>query len=341
MTSAPTAAVGAGTDVLSAPVATGQSPRQVVWTRNKTTLYRYDSPAERVRSVPVVLVYALINQPYVFDLTLGNSFVRHLLENGHDVFLVDWGTPGWEDRNVSLDELVGEHLPRAVDAALRAAGAEQYTLFGYCMGGTMATIEAARRPERVRNLVALTTPIDFADGGTFSVWAQRRHLDPESAAAGFGNIPSDVINFGSKMLKPVTNFVSAQSTMMDRLLAGADLTSWRAIDKWVNDGVPFPGAAFAQWIDFFYQRNLLVAGDLTIAGAPVDLGSIDASVLTIAGSRDHIVPPSMAQPLDQMTSASDHRYLELDAGHVGLLVGSGARTGLWPLITNWLDGRSS
>ena len=61
----------------------------------------------------MLLVYALINKPYILDLRPGNSFVGHLLREGYDVFLLDWGTPGWEDRGTTLDELVGEHLPKA------------------------------------------------------------------------------------------------------------------------------------------------------------------------------------------------------------------------------------
>jgi polyhydroxyalkanoate synthase len=293
-----------------------------------------------MRKVPVLLVYALINKPYVLDLRPENSFVRHLLDHGHDVFLLDWGTPGWEDRETSFDDLVGEHLPKAVTRMLRAAGACEYTLAGYCMGGTMAAMHSALRPEGVRNLIALTAPIDFVEGGTFSVWAQPRHMDVSGVVRGLGNVPADVVNVGSKMLQPVTNFVLVQTTMWERLLARADMSTWLAINKWVNDGVPFPGAAFAQWIEDFYQRNLLSAGEMRIGGAQVDLSKITASLLTVAGSKDHIVPPQMALPLSELTSSADSEYLELSAGHVGLLVGSGARTTLWPRITDWLESRS-
>jgi polyhydroxyalkanoate synthase len=321
-------------------VETGLSPKVPVWTRNKTTLYRYEPTTASAHRTPVLLVYALINKPYVLDLRPDNSLVRHLLDHGYDVFLLDWGTPGWEDRETSLDELVGEHLPRAVERMLRAKGASDYTLVGYCMGGTMATMHAALRPEGVRNLVALTTPIDFAEGGTFAVWSQPRHLDVSAVVVGLGNVPAEVVNVGSKMLKPVTNFVLVQTTMWERLLARSDMSSWLAINKWINDGVPFPGAAFAQWVEGFYQRNLLTAGEMRIGGTVVDLSKITASLLTIAGSQDHIVPPQMARPLNALVSSTDSQYAELDAGHVGLLVGSKARTTLWPRITDWLEPRS-
>jgi polyhydroxyalkanoate synthase subunit PhaC len=321
-------------------VPTGTSPKDVVWTRNKTTLFRYRPLAPRAHATPVLLVYALINKPYILDLRPENSFVGHLLLDGYDVFLLDWGTPGWEDRGTTLDELVGEHLPKAVERMRRAGGADEYTLFGYCMGGTMAAMHAALRPEGLRNLIALTAPIDFSDAGTYSVWTDPRHLDAEMVARALGNVPGSLIDFGNKMLKPVTNFVGAQTTMWERLLAGRDMTSWLAMNQWVNDGVPFPGAAFAQWIRDYYQENRLARGEIVIGGEPVDLARIGAPLLAIAGANDHIVPPAMARPLVDLVSSADREYLELPAGHVGLLAGSGAQKSLWPRVTAWLRDRS-
>lgn len=323
-----------------ARVPTGTSPKDVVWTRNKTTLFRYRPMARPTHATPVLLVYALINKPYILDLRPDNSFVGHLLRSGYDVFLLDWGTPGWEDRGTTLDELVGEHLPKAVERMRRAGAGDEYTLFGYCMGGTMAATHAALRPDGVRNLIALTTPVDFADAGTFSVWTDRRHLDAEFVAHALGNVPGSLIDFGNKMLKPVPNFVGAYTTMWERLLAGKDMTSWLAMNKWVNDGVPFPGAAFVQWIRDYYQGNRLVRGEVTVAGERVDLSRISASLLVIAGAKDHLVPPAMARPLVDLASSADREYLELPAGHVGLLAGSSARASLWPRVTDWLGARS-
>ncbi len=322
-------------------VPTGTTPRDVVWTRNKTTLYRYRPIAPRAHATPVLLVYALINRPYILDLRPDNSFVRHLLERGYDVFLIDWGRPGWEDRGVTLDELVGGHLPKAVERMARAGGGGDYTLFGYCMGGTLGVIHAALRPAGLRNLVTLTAPIDFAHAGVHSVWTDPRHFDAAAIADSLGNVSGSLIDLGNKLLKPVTNLIDVHMSMLERLLAGKDMTAWRAMNQWVNDGVPFPGAAFTQWIESFYQENLLARGVLTMDRRPVHLSAITVPLLNITGTRDHIVPPEMARPLNDLVASRDNEYLELPAGHVGLLAGSGARDLLWPKVTDWLDARSN
>jgi polyhydroxyalkanoate synthase len=41
------------------------TPKEVVWTRNKTKLYRYISDQPKKHKTPLLLVYALINKPYI------------------------------------------------------------------------------------------------------------------------------------------------------------------------------------------------------------------------------------------------------------------------------------
>ena len=57
------------------------------------------------------------------------------------------------------------------------------------------------------------------------------------------------------------------------------MTPWRAMNQWVNDPVPFPGAAFVQWIERFYQQNLLARDELELGGRPVRLADVEAPVL--------------------------------------------------------------
>src|SRR5215210_1098420 len=118
------------------PVETGRTPKEIVWTKNKARLYRYEPDREKKHPVPVLLVYALILRPYILDLVPDNSLVEHLVGEGFDVYMLDWGIPGDEDRHLSFEHLVLDYLPRAVRKVLRASGAKDLTLFGYCQGGT-------------------------------------------------------------------------------------------------------------------------------------------------------------------------------------------------------------
>ena len=156
------------------------TPKEVVWTHRKTTLYRYHS-ANRKHPIPILLVFALINRPHVYDLRPGNSFVEFLLEEGYDVFLVDWGVPGEEDDDLGVADYVCDELHWAVRETLRASGQEQLSLVGWCIGATLTAMYTAIHADlgQVRNLVVLTMPIDTT-GSVYETWVEpgdlrRRH----------------------------------------------------------------------------------------------------------------------------------------------------------------------
>lgn len=269
-----------------AKAATGQTPKEVIWTKNKARLYHYEPAARDEYPVPLLLIYALINRPYVLDLMPGNSLIEYLVSKGFDVYMLDWGTPGDEDQNLSFENYVLDYIPRAVKKMLRHSHAEEFTLLGYCMGGTMASMYAALYPGKpLRNLILLTAPIDFTPDeiGLFGVWTSEKYFDPDLIADAYGNVPGELIDSGNRMLKPVTNYVGTYVTMWDRIMQDKSMDSWLAMSKWVNDGVPFAGAAFKQWIREFYQQNRLVKGEIRLRGRRVNLAEITCPVLNIAG----------------------------------------------------------
>jgi polyhydroxyalkanoate synthase len=322
---------------------TGQSPKELIWTKNKARLYHYEPTTTRRFPVPILMVYALINRPYVLDLIPGNSLVEYLVDRGFDIYLIDWGIPGDEDKNISFENYILDYIPHALKRVLRHSRAEEYTLLGYCMGGTMAAMYAALFPTRpLRNLVLLTAPIDFtpAAAGLFGLWTSEKYFNPDRVVDAFGNVPGDLIDTANRMARPVTNYIGTYVAMWDRLLQDKPMDTWLAMNKWVNDGVPFPGEAFRQWIRDFYQQNRLVKGEIRLRGRRVELSRIRCPLISIAGKKDHICTPTQAEAIMKLAGSEDKEFYLLDAGHVGLLTGSNARTNLWSRVDSWLELRS-
>ena len=327
-----------------AQAATGQTPKEVIWTKNKAKLYHYEPTIEKRFPIPILIIYALINRPYVMDLMPGNSLVEYLVNQGFDVYMLDWGVPGDEDQDLTFDNYVLDYLSRAVKKVLRHAHAEEFTLFGFCMGGTMSAMYAALFPGKpLRNLILLTTPVDFTpeEMGLYGLWTSEKFFNPDHMVEAFRNIPGELIDTGNRMAKPVTNYVGSYVTMWDRILQGKSMDTWLAMNKWVNDGIPFPGAAFRQWIREFYQQNKLVKGEIKLRGQRVDLSKISCSVLNIAGKKDHICTLPQAEATMNLISSDDKEFFVLDAGHVGLLTGSEAKKTLWPKVSSWLELHSN
>jgi polyhydroxyalkanoate synthase len=327
----------------SARARTGQTFKEVVWAKNKARLYRYEPYAEKKHHVPILMVYALINRPYVLDLLPGNSLVEYLVGQGFDVYLLDWGVPGDEDTDLSFEDYILDYIRPATKRVLRTSRAEEHTLFGYCMGGTMAAMYTALFPDRpLRNLILLTTPIDFASEktGLLGLWTDEKYFDPDLLVESFGNVPSETIGNAMQMLKPVSNYVGTYATMWECILEEKPMETWKAMNKWVKDGTPFPGAAFKQWVRDFYQQNKLVKGEIQLRDRKVDLSDITCPVLNIAGKKDHICPLPQAEPTTDLVSSEDKEFFVLDAGHVGLMTGRSAKKNLWPKLSSWLEERS-
>lgn len=322
----------------------GATPREVVWTHRETTLYRYRS-SNRRHAVPLLLVFALINRPEIFDLRPGGSLVEYLLEDGFDVFLVDWGYPDEEDSDMGLEEFVCDELDWAVRETLRAAGAEELTLMGWCIGATLCAMycgldRGGGRRVPVKNLVELTMPIDGRDSG-YAKWVRDPDFDVEAVAEAYGSLPGGAIDFANKMLKPVTNFWTTYRRLWDGVQEGnARREAYQPMAKWVADNPPFPGHAWAQWIELMYRDASLLRGQVRLRDRLVDLGRIDQSVLVITAGADHIAPRPGTMPFFDLISSDDVEHLARPGGHIGLVAGSAARKELWPEISGWLAERS-
>ncbi len=294
-----------------------------------------------------MIVYAHILKPYILDLVPGNSCVEHLLAEGYDVYLLDWGIPGLEDKNLSFENYILDYLPEAVERLLECS------LLGHCMGGTISAMYASLFPEKpLKNLVLLAAPVDFApeDAGLLGLWTlfsrnSEAFFDPDLLVETFGNIPEDLIErligAGTSTAKPLADRYAAWfCATLRRFLPETSVDSWLAVSRWVDDGTPFPGEAFRQWVRDFYQHNRLVKGEIRLRGRRVDLSNVTASLLNIAGAKDIICPLSQTEATMYLVGSEDKEHLILDAGHVGLLASPEARETFWPRIGNWLEAHS-
>jgi polyhydroxyalkanoate synthase len=330
-------------DSLEAPV--GLTPKEVVWTLNKTRLYRYKPtrPPEERHPIPLLLVYALINKPFIFDLAPGRSFVEYMVDQGFEMYLLDWGSPGPEDQGITFDGYVTEYLSRAVRKVVRLSGADEISMLGYCLGATLAVVYAAHYPQApLRNLILLTAPLDFSSSpeGSMAMWLEEERLDVDRMVAAFGNVPGELIRFWAKLLKPVENFVGAYVNVSKSLDDEEAVRNWQAINRWVEDVIPFAGSAFRQFVLEYVRGNELIKGQHEVEGHPVDLANIRASLLNIVAKYDHLIAQSQAESIMGLVSSEDQELRVIPSTHVGIMASGRARYKLWPEVVEWLAPRS-
>ena len=326
-----------------APIA--QTPKEVVWTLNKAKLYRYVPvlPEEQLHPVPFLLVFALMNRPYILDLRPGHSFVEFMLHQGYDVYLLDWGAPGIEDKDLKFDDYCLEYMPRAIRKMKEVSGSDEFSLLGWCIGAILTTIYAALRPDDgLRNLILLTAPLDFSnkESITFARWVDERYFDLDKVLSTFGNMPPEMIEYGAKALKPVENYIGNYLRLWDNLDNPQVIDAWHAMNTWVTDNIPLAGGAFRQLIVDFYRNNRLIEGNLTIRGERVDLSHLRAKLLTVIAEADHITPPCQTETVMTKVGSTDKTVMRIPGGHIGIMAGSGASKRTWPQIDAWLSQRS-
>jgi len=331
--------------VMTTRAAIAQTPKELIWTLNKAKLYRYIPvvPKEKRHRTPLLLVFALMNRPYILDLRPGHSFVEYMVKNGYDLYLLDWGAPGPEDKNLKFDDYTLEYMPRAIRKLKAVSGSEEFSLLGWCIGAILATIYAALRGgDDLRNLILLTAPLDFSnkESLTFARWVDERYFDVDKVLGAFGNMPGEMIDYGAKALKPVENYIGNYVKLWDNLDDPRVVEAWHAMNTWVTDNVPLAGGAFRQLIVDLYRNDKLMRGEFVIRGERVDLSRIRASLLTVIAEGDHITPSCQSEPIMSKVSSRDKELFRVNGGHIGIMAGSGASKHTWPHINGWLGARS-
>jgi len=332
--------------VIRTKVPIAQSPKTVIWTLNKAKLYRYTPvvPPGKRHKVPLLLVFAIMNRPYILDLLPGRSFVEFMVARGYDVYLLDWGSPGIEDKNLKFDDYALEYLPRAIRKVKAVSGSDTFSLLGWCLGAVLCTIYAAlRSDEGLQNLLLLTAPLDFTkrDSITLAHWVDEKYYNVDRVLATYGNMPAEMIGFGAQVLKPVENFFQNYWHLWDNLENARAVRAWQAMNTWVTDNVPMAGAAYKQLINDLYRQNSLIENRLVIRGQVVDLRKITANLLNIIALDDHITPPCQSESILEKVSSADKEAFRIRGGHIGIMAGSTASKTTWPHIDEWLSARSN
>jgi polyhydroxyalkanoate synthase subunit PhaC len=312
----------------------GSTPADIVHAENKWRLLRYRRSAPARLKTPVLLVPSLINRHYVLDLLPGKSFVEWLLERGHDVWCIDWGTPADEDRYLSFDDVCDRYLGRALNKTGRAH------VLGYCMGGTLAVLHASVHPERFASLTALAAPVRFSEAGLLGLWTQSKQFEPESMVEGLGNVPWQLLQSSFHMLRPTLNLSKAVH-MIDRALDDEFLDGFLALETWGGDNVSFPGEVWRTWVEDLYRGDAFARGTFALSGKPARLEGVTCPLLVVTFEHDSIVPKASAADLYDRAGSRDKHALHLSGGHVGAVVSRGAAKKLWPALSDFWSARET
>lgn len=322
-------------------VQVGTAPKEVVYREDKLVLYRYKPVVEESQrcNVPMLVSYALVNRPSVADLQEGRSLIRNLLNQGIDVYLIDWGYPSRADRWLTLDDYINGYINNCVDFIREQHGLDKINLLGICQGGTMSLCYTAINPDKIKNLVVMVAPVDFhaGDNGMLNLWGGK--LSADQMVEALGNVPGDLMNFGFLMLQPFGLMVQKYIDMIDIVEDKDKLLNFLRMERWIFDSPDQAGEAYREFVTNFFQHNKLIKGEVTIGEEAVDLKKITMPVLNVFAEKDHLVPPPSSQALQKYVGSQDYTESPFPVGHIGMYVSGKAQRDLAPTIADWIKAR--
>jgi polyhydroxyalkanoate synthase len=320
----------------------GVSPAEVVYEEDRLKLRHYVSDKPPRYRTPLVFIYALVNRPYILDLKKGRSVVAQFVDHGFDTYLVDWGIPTYADRHLTLDDYINGYMVNVLDYLRERSGSEQVNVLGYCMGGTMSAMFTALHPERVKNLILMAAPIDFATTDSLlNVWTRAENFDVDKFIDAFGNCPPDFLQSMFLLLRPVGNLLEKPINFYEHMHEDKFLDDFLTTETWLQDNIPVPGEVYRQFVKYLYQKNLLVQNRMPLGKHIVNLKNITCPVLNLMASKDDLVPCSQGLPFTELVGSKDRKSILLEgSGHIGLAIGGRAQKEVWPAACDWLAKRT-
>lgn len=309
--------------------------------RGTLTLDHYHPLTDELYRTPILMVMATSNPAYIFDLAPGNSLIEFLLKRGHDIYVIDWSAPTYEERRLTMEDYVLDFIPTCVNLVQEHSGEPDVTLIGYCMGGVLSLMYGAlHTPGPMRNLICFTTPFNWSKFGAFNIWADPRYFDVDQLVDTLGNFPPELFTGSVDLLRPA-NRITDQIRLWDNMWNDDVIGLRRAFEKWGADTLPLAGEYFRQTAKELLFANKLYTGELMLGGRRVDVGEIKVPFLHALAQHDHIVPYEASRELIEKIGSTDKEEVILKGGHVSLVAGGGAIKRLWPKIDSWLGPRST
>jgi polyhydroxyalkanoate synthase len=314
------------------------TPFDTMSVRGKTRLLHYKSINKHTQDQepahPILMIYAPINRFHIMDISQERSIVKSLLSKELDVYLLDWGYPGWEDSSLSLTDYVN-YVRDAIQDIKDKTGKNKVSIFGYCWGGIIALIYSALNNQNVRSLTLMAAPVDFSKDNTILAnWA--RVIDSNQIVDEFGQLYGQVLNIGFLMRNPPRYTFDKYLKLLERYNDKQFVDDFISVEKWLYDTPIVPGNLYRQVINDCYKNNLLISNKMKVDGNIIDLKKITAPLLTIVAEDDDLISPESTLAIKNYVSSKNKASLTIAGGHVELCTGKMAHEKLWPEAAKWI-----
>jgi polyhydroxyalkanoate synthase len=303
------------------------TPGKVVYQNELIELIQYTSATATVRPEPVLIVPAWIMKYYILDLSPNNSLVRFLVENGFTVFMISWKNPTSSDRELGLEDYRQSGVDAAIGVINQMMPGRAIHATGYCLGGTLLSIEAARldrdRPDCLRSVTLLAAQTDFTEAGELTLFINESQVAfIEDMMWRRGVLGTSQMAGAFQMLR--SNDLIWSRAVRDYLIGERsppnDLMSWNA------DATRMPYKMHSDYLRRLFLNNDLAEGRYQVDGKPVALSDLHWPMFVVGTTRDHVAPWKSTHKIHFLANA-EVTYVLTSGGHNAGIVAPPAEEG--------------
>jgi polyhydroxyalkanoate synthase len=305
------------------------TPGEVVFENELFQLIQYRPQSETQYRRPMFIVPPSINKYYILDLRPDNSMVRHLLQQGHPVFLMSWRNFDEALAGTTWDDLIETAIIKGLQVTREISGEPRPNCMGFCIGGTLLSsalaVLAARGDKEIASVSLLTTFLDYVDTGPIDIFVDEQLVAQRERAIGgvkgpIGLFKGEDMGNTFSLLRPNDLWWNYN---VDKYLKGQkpiplDLLFWN------NDSTNLPGPMYCWYLRHTYLQNDLKSGELDCCGVKLNLGAIDAPAYILATHDDHIVPWRSAYASTELLSGTK-RFVLGASGHIAGVINPPAK----------------
>lgn len=293
---------------------------EVVFQNEFFQLIQYAPKTRTQYEIPILIVPPAINKFYILDLQPHNSFIKHLVEQGHRVFLISWRNPDNSMANKTWEDYLQDGVITAIRVTRAISGVHDLNMLGFCIGGTLLScalsVLIGRGDSQPNSLTLFTCFLDYEDTGPINVYVDEALVDYQENTIGGKNGSvgifrgEDMCNTFS-ILRPDELWWNYTTS---KYLKGEKPRTFDIL-YWNNDSTNMPGPMYCWYLRHTYLQNDLKSGELKCKGIPVDFTVIKAPTYLYGSEKDHIVPWKSAYASTKLLSGPI-RFVLGASGHV-------------------------
>ena len=337
------------------------SDHKIVFHKDNIKLLHYinnNQPTRGSGNNILLVIYAPINRYHILDLNPSKSVVRTLLNNGSDVYLLDWGYPDKKDNELTLKDFIN-YIDDAVNVIIQSRSITtsssssstpiKISILGYCWGGILSLIytATATNQKNIDKLILMATPVDFSkDNTTVSMWS--KSIDTDKIIGTIGHFDGYLLDFVFNMRNP-SKFIFAKYFNLWKNMDNKDfVNTFVAVEKWLHDTPPIPGELYKKIVKDCYNANLLISGNMQLykkvanevdkndVNNKININRITVPVLSIIAEKDDLVSPMSSLAITDYISSKEKTVFKHPGGHVSLCISNEAHKELWPKVSRWI-----